>query len=89
MRRCWKDRLSLKIKRTQAVLTQVRRVIPKPDKRKITKNKHQIANKFQITISKSQRKSKADGLMVSQKVPFSSRRSRIKSGMTDPAFSIS
>jgi hypothetical protein len=33
-----------------------------PDKPEITNYKHQMTNKFQITISKSQKRSKANGL---------------------------
>jgi hypothetical protein len=35
---------------------------PDPDKPEITNDKHQITNKFQITISKSQIRSKANCL---------------------------
>jgi hypothetical protein len=35
---------------------------PKPDKSEITNYKHQITNKFQITISKSQIRSKTNCL---------------------------
>ena len=35
---------------------------PDPDKAEITNYKHQMTNKFQITISKSQKRSKANGL---------------------------
>ncbi len=41
------------------VLFQIRIVNPNPDKPEITNYKHQIANKFQITISKSQIRSGA------------------------------
>jgi hypothetical protein len=36
--------------------------MPNPDKQKITNYKHKITNKFQISISKSQIKSKANRL---------------------------
>jgi len=46
----------------QLSMPKLKLQIPNPDKPEITNDKHQISNKFQITISKSQIRSNANCL---------------------------